>query len=77
MCFAHSGSASDSLHVQAGIGTEAAAAFSDLARLDGLTSVDIAGQGTPDTVAVPHGDRVVDGCTRVLTTGGTAIWSRS
>jgi hypothetical protein len=31
-----------------------------------LTPVDVAGQGTPDTVAVPQGDRVVDGYTRVL-----------
>ncbi len=37
MCFARSGSASDSLHVQAGIGTEAAAAFSDFVLL-GLAS---------------------------------------
>ncbi len=66
MCFAHSGSPSDSLHVQAGIGVEAAQAFHDLAVRDGLSPVEVTGQGTPDTVVVPKGDRVVDGYTRVL-----------
>jgi acetamidase/formamidase len=65
MCFAHSGTASDALHVQAAIGDEAASAFAGLADARGLGTVDVAGSGTPETVAVPRGDRVLDGYTRV------------
>nr|WP_221382338.1 acetamidase/formamidase family protein [Actinoplanes polyasparticus] len=65
MCFAHSGTAGDALHVQAEIGAEASAAFGGLAAAGGLGTVETAGSGTPDVVAAPVGDRVVDGCTRV------------
>ncbi|MDT7553991.1 MAG: hypothetical protein QOI16_2527, partial [Pseudonocardiales bacterium] len=36
MCFAHSGTPSDALHVQAGVGVDAAQAFTALAEADGL-----------------------------------------
>jgi acetamidase/formamidase len=66
MCFAHSGGAGDALHVQAGVGVDAARAFSALAEADGLGSVEVAGQGTPDTVVAPRGERVLDGFSRVM-----------
>jgi acetamidase/formamidase len=66
MCFAHSGTPSDALHVQAGVSAEATAAFTALAEADGLGSVEVTGSGTPDTVVAPHGERVLDGFTRVL-----------
>jgi acetamidase/formamidase len=65
MCFAHSGTASDALHVQAEIGSDAAAAFTGLATAGGLGTVDVAGSGTPDAVVAPQGERVLDGYTRV------------
>lgn len=65
MCFAHSGTASDALHVQAAIGDEAAAAFGRLAEENVLGTVEIAGSGTPERVTAPSGDRIVDGYTRV------------
>jgi acetamidase/formamidase len=61
MCFAHSGTASDSLHVQAGISDAASAAFAGLAATGGLGVVQIAGSGTPEAVAAPRGERVLDG----------------
>jgi acetamidase/formamidase len=66
MCFAHSGTAHDSLHVQAGLGSAAMQAFSDLADSGGLSRVDVAGSGTPDAVAAPHGDRILDGYSSVM-----------
>jgi acetamidase/formamidase len=65
MCFAHSGTASDALHVQAEIGREAAAAFSGLADQGDLGAVEVAGSGTPETLMAPRGERVLDGRTRV------------
>src|SRR4051812_27503032 len=65
MCFAHSATASDSLHVQAGITDGAASAFAELADARGLSRVDVEGSGTVDVVAAPAGDRVLDGYTRV------------
>jgi acetamidase/formamidase len=66
MCFAHSGTASEALHVQAEIGDDAAAAFSELAAVGSLGAVDVAGSGTPETVAAPPGERVLDGYSRVM-----------
>jgi acetamidase/formamidase len=65
MCFAHSGTASDALHVQARIGPAAAAAFGGLAATGGLGPVEVAGSGTPDALVAPQGDRVLDGYSRV------------
>jgi acetamidase/formamidase len=61
MCFAHSGTASESLHVQAGISQAAAAAFSGLADDGGLSTVDVAGSGTPGAAVAPRGERILDG----------------
>src|SRR3954453_4992594 len=61
MCFAHSGTASEALHVQAEIGPEAVAAFTGLTEAGGMTPVDVAGAGTPETLAAPAGDRILDG----------------
>jgi acetamidase/formamidase len=66
MCYAHSGSASDALHVQAGVGEGAAQAFAELAGDGGLTAVDVAGSGTPDAVVAARGERVLDGYSRVM-----------
>ena len=66
MCFAHSGTPSEALHVQAGIGPAAAATFAALGEGGGLSTVDVAGSGTPDAVAAPTGDRILDGYGRVL-----------
>jgi acetamidase/formamidase len=66
MCFAHSGTPSEALHVQAGIGADAARAFAQLGESDGLGTVEVAGSGTPDAVAAPGGERVLDGYGRVL-----------
>jgi acetamidase/formamidase len=66
MCFAHSATASESLHVQAGIGSDAAQAFAGLAESGGLGAVDIAGSGTPDVLAAPYGERVLDGYGNVM-----------
>ncbi|SNY62770.1 acetamidase/formamidase family protein [Paractinoplanes atraurantiacus] len=56
MCFAHSGTASDALHVQAEIPTDAAAAFRSI-RAQADVPVGLPGQGTPE--------RVLDGYTSV------------
>src|SRR3954469_7558617 len=66
MCFAHSGTASEALHIQAAIGSDAAGAFGDLAAAGGLGPVDIAGAGTPETLVAPAGDRILDGYSRVM-----------
>jgi acetamidase/formamidase len=66
MCFAHSGTPSEALHVQAGIGAAAASAFAQLSQGGGLSAVDVAGSGTPEVVAGPGGDLVLDGFSRVL-----------
>jgi acetamidase/formamidase len=65
MCFAHSGTASESLHVQAGISEATAAAFGQLARAGSMGSLDIVGSGTPDAVIAPRGERVLDGYSTV------------
>jgi acetamidase/formamidase len=65
MCFAHSGTATDALHVQAEIGADAAARFSELAATAGLGVLEVGGSGIPERVAAPQGDRVLDGYTRV------------
>src|SRR3954451_5191039 len=72
MCFAHSGTASESLHVQAGISDAAAAAFGQVAGVGSMGSVDVVGSGTPDAVIAPHGERVLDGYTR----GNHNRWNR-
>jgi hypothetical protein len=54
MCFAHSGTASDALHVQAEIGADAQAAFRELAAAASLGTVEVAGSGIPETVAGPR-----------------------
>ncbi|TDW90816.1 hypothetical protein EV137_4643 [Kribbella pratensis] len=41
MCFAHSSTASEALHIQAEIGSEAAAAFSGLVDAGALGTVDL------------------------------------
>ncbi|MFF0341349.1 acetamidase/formamidase family protein [Kribbella sp. NPDC004875] len=66
MCFAHSATASDSLHVQAGVGPEAAQSFAQLADSGGLGAVEVPGSGTPETLAAPRGERILDGYGRVL-----------
>jgi acetamidase/formamidase len=66
MCFAHSGTASDALHVQAGLSSTAAQAFAGLAEGGGLGRVNAAGSGTPEAVAAPHGERILDGYGSVL-----------
>jgi acetamidase/formamidase len=66
MCFAHSGTPSEALHVQAGIGPETARRFTELAETAGLGTVEVGGGGTPDAVAAPAGTRVLDGYGRVL-----------
>ena len=66
MCFAHSGTPSDALHVQARVSAEAGAAFTGLARADGLGSVEVVGAGTPVAVVAPRGERVLDGFSRVM-----------
>jgi hypothetical protein len=66
MCFAHSGTPSDALHVQAGVGVDAAQAFTALAEADGLGSVEVTGAGTPERVVGPRGERVLDGFSRVM-----------
>ena len=75
MCFAHSGTPSEALHVQAGIGPAAAFAFAELSGSDGLGTVDVAGSGTPDA-SRPHAGT---GCWTAMagscTTAGTATSS--
>jgi hypothetical protein len=66
MCFAHSATAGDALHVQAGIGPEAAQSFAQLGDTGGLGTVDEARSGTPESLAAPRGDRILDGYGRVL-----------
>jgi acetamidase/formamidase len=66
MCFAHSASPSSALHVQAEVGADVAGAVTALADAEGLGSVDVTGAGTPDRVAAPSGERVLDGASRVM-----------
>ncbi len=66
MCFAHSGTAADALHVQAGLTSAAIQAFSGLVEGGGLGAVSVAGSGMPEAIAAPHGDRVVDGYSTVM-----------
>jgi acetamidase/formamidase len=65
MCFAHSSTASDAIHIQAQIGEEATAAFSGLAEAGALGTVEVPGSGTPEAVVTPAGERVLDGYSRV------------
>jgi len=66
MCFAHSGTASEALHVQAEIGPDVAAAFSELAGAASLASTEVTGSGTPEAVVAPRGERILDGYSRVM-----------
>jgi acetamidase/formamidase len=66
MCFAHSDTPSEALHVQAGIGPAAFSTFAGLGQGGGLGTVDVPGKGTPDAVAAPAGDRILDGFGKVL-----------
>src|SRR3954451_4921538 len=65
MCFAHSGTSGETLHVEAGIAGAAGAAFGQVAGIGSMESVDVVGSGTPDAVIAPHGERVLDGYPRV------------
>jgi acetamidase/formamidase len=65
MCFAHSGTPSEALHVQAGVGPATARRFAQLSE-GGLGSAEVAGSGTPEKVAAPEGDRILDGFGRVM-----------
>jgi acetamidase/formamidase len=67
MCFVHSGSAGAGLVQRAVVGEATVAAFSGVAA--GAWSVgamDVAGSGSPDAVAGPGGERILDGFSRVL-----------
>lgn len=68
MCFVHSGSAGNSgLVQQAVVGEAAAAAFSGVAAGTwAMSSMDVAGSGSPDVVAGAEGQRVLDGYRQVL-----------
>src|SRR5580704_1758817 len=66
MCFAHSATATDALHVQAGLRNAAIQAFTDLAGGGGLGAVDVPGSGTPDAVAAPRGEGILDGYGSVM-----------
>jgi acetamidase/formamidase len=66
MCFAHSGTASDALHVQAGLTAAGIQAFAGLTEGGGLGAVNVAGSGTPEAIAAPAGDRVLDGYSTVM-----------
>ena len=68
MCFIHSGSASGGLVQRAAVGEAAAAAFSGVAAGGVGGGMDVAGSGTPDAVAGPVAEQVVDGFGRVLHT---------
>jgi acetamidase/formamidase len=66
MCFVHSGVAGGGGLVQrAAVGEAAAAAFSSVAG-GPVGGMDVAESGTPDVVAGPGGERVLDGYDRVL-----------
>jgi acetamidase/formamidase len=66
MCFAHSGTASEALHVQAEISADAIAALTRLAATGGLSPVDVSGSGTPERLMGPAGDHILDGYSRVM-----------
>jgi acetamidase/formamidase len=69
MCFIHSGSAGGGGLVQrAAVGPVAAAAFSSVSAGGGAAGegMDVAGSGSPDVVAGPGQQRVLDGFGRVL-----------
>jgi acetamidase/formamidase len=66
MCFAHSGTASEALHVQAEISADAVAALTQLAATGGLATVDVSGSGTPERLVAPAGDRILDGYSKVM-----------
>jgi Acetamidase/Formamidase family len=66
MCFAHSGTASEALHVQAEISPDAVVALGQLAASGSLGTVDVSRSGTPEAVVAPAGDRVLDGYSRVM-----------
>ena len=75
MCFAHSGTPSDALHVQAGVGVDAAEAFTALAEADGLGSAEVTGSGTPDAVVAPAASGCSTASAGSCTTAGTVISS--
>jgi acetamidase/formamidase len=67
MCFVHSSGGSAGLVQQAAVGAAAAAAFSSVAASGGIAGgMDVVGSGTPDVVAGPGGERVLDGFGQVL-----------
>jgi len=66
MCFVHSGSAGGRLVQRAAIGEAAAAAFAGAAAGTWSTGMDVAGSGSPDSVAGPGEARVLDGYKQVL-----------
>ena len=66
MCFVHSGSAGGGLVQRAAIGEAAAAAFAGAAAGTWSTGMDVAGSGSPDSVAGPGEARVLDGYKQVL-----------
>ena len=66
MCFVHSGSAGGGLVQRAAIGEAAAAAFAGVAAGTWSTGMDVAGSGSPDSVAGPGEARVLDGYRQVL-----------
>jgi len=72
MCFAYSGTASEALHVHAGIGPAAARTSAELGEGGGLSTADVARSDTPDAVAAPGGGRMLGGYGRVLHNG----WNR-
>lgn len=67
MCFVHSGSAGSAGLVQQASAGSGADALSDLGAGEGrIGGMDVAGSGSPDVLAGPGGDTVVDGYSRVL-----------
>ena len=66
MCFVHSGSTGGGLVQRAAIGEAAAAAFAGAAAGTWSTGMDVAGSGSPDSVAGPGEARVLDGYKQVL-----------
>jgi hypothetical protein len=66
MCFAHSGMASDALHVQTDIARVVAAALTELAAIGSLGAFEVTGSGTPEAAVPPPGDRILDGSSRVM-----------
>ena len=75
MCFAHSGTPSEALHVQAGVGPATARRFAQLSE-GGLGSVEVAGSGTPRRWPRRKVIASSTGSAGSCITGGTATWKR-